>query len=27
MGITEEWWHFTLLNEPYKDQYFTHPVQ
>ncbi|KZN69589.1 M15 family metallopeptidase [Pseudoalteromonas luteoviolacea] len=27
MGLTEEWWHFTLLNEPYKDQYFTHPVQ
>ena len=23
----EEWWHFTLKNEPYKDTYFTFPVQ
>ncbi|KZN33796.1 hypothetical protein N474_16335 [Pseudoalteromonas luteoviolacea CPMOR-2] len=27
IGLTEEWWHFTLLNEPHKEQYFTHPVQ
>ena len=25
--ITEEWWHFTLANEPYPDTYFTHPVK
>ena len=23
----EEWWHFTLKNEPYPDTYFTFPVQ
>ncbi|WP_081310552.1 M15 family metallopeptidase [Pseudoalteromonas luteoviolacea] len=27
MGLTEEWWHFTLSNEPHKAQYFSHPVQ
>ncbi len=21
-GVEEEWWHFTLLNEPYPDRYF-----
>ena len=24
--IAEEWWHFTLQNEPYPDTYFTFPV-
>lgn len=24
--IDEEWWHFTLANEPYPDTYFTFPV-
>ena len=24
--ITEEWWHFTLENEPWPDTYFTFPV-
>ena len=24
--LTEEWWHFTLENEPYPDTYFTFPV-
>lgn len=24
--IAEEWWHFTLENEPYPDTYFTFPV-
>jgi len=24
-GITGEWWHFTLRNEPYPDTYFTFP--
>ena len=24
--LPEEWWHFTLKNEPYKDTYFTFPV-
>ncbi len=23
----EEWWHFTLINEPYPDTYFTFPVK
>ena len=23
----EEWWHFTLSNEPYPDTYFTFPVR
>ena len=22
----EEWWHFTLRNEPYPNTYFTFPV-
>ena len=25
-GIDCEWWHFTLLNEPYPDTYFEFPV-
>ena len=25
--IAEEWWHFTLANEPYPDTYFTHSVK
>ena len=25
-GITTEWWHFTLKDEPYPDTYFDHPV-
>jgi len=25
--IAEEWWHFTLANEPYPDTYFDHPVK
>ena len=25
--IDEEWWHFTLKDEPYPDTYFTFPVQ
>ena len=24
--LEEEWWHFTLSNEPYPDTYFTFPV-
>ena len=24
--LKEEWWHFTLINEPYPDTYFTFPV-
>ena len=24
--ITSEWWHFTLVDEPYPDTYFTFPV-
>jgi len=24
-GIEEEWWHFTLVDEPYPDTYFTFP--
>ena len=24
--LSEEWWHFTLENEPYPDTYFTFPV-
>ena len=24
--LAEEWWHFTLENEPYLDTYFTFPV-
>lgn len=24
--LEEEWWHFTLDNEPYPDTYFTFPV-
>ncbi|MBR0085493.1 MAG: hypothetical protein IJL97_02975, partial [Lachnospiraceae bacterium] len=26
MPLEEEWWHFTLANEPYPDTYFTFPV-
>jgi len=25
--IAEEWWHFTLENEPYPMTYFDHPVR
>ena len=25
--IREEWWHFTLADEPYPDTYFDHPVR
>ena len=25
-GISTEWWHFTLIDEPYKDNYFDFPV-
>ena len=25
--LDSEWWHFTLINEPYPDTYFTFPVQ
>ena len=25
--IAEEWWHFTLVNEPYPETYFDHPVK
>ena len=24
--LEEEWWHFTLADEPYPDTYFTFPV-
>ncbi|MDD4356891.1 MAG: M15 family metallopeptidase, partial [Smithellaceae bacterium] len=23
----KEWWHFTLVNEPYPDTYFNFPVK
>jgi len=26
-GITTEWWHFTLIEEPYPDTYFNFPVE
>ena len=26
-GVEEEWWHFTLLDEPYPDTYFDFPVK
>ena len=25
--LAEEWWHFTLVNEPYPTTYFNHPVR
>ena len=25
--LDEEWWHFTLKNEPYPDQYFDFEIQ
>ena len=25
--LDEEWWHFTLKNEPYSDQYFDFEIQ
>ena len=27
VSIDEEWWHFTLANEPYPDTYFDFPVK
>lgn len=27
MGLEEEWWHFTLRDEPYPDTYFDFPVK
>jgi D-alanyl-D-alanine dipeptidase len=26
-NLPEEWWHFTLNNEPYPDTYFNFPVK
>lgn len=26
-GIDSEWWHFTLVNEPYPDTYFDFPIE
>ena len=26
-NLPEEWWHYTLVNEPYPDQYFDVPVR
>lgn len=26
-AIDEEWWHYTLRNEPFKDKYFDFPIQ
>ena len=26
-GISTEWWHFVLKNEPYPDTYFTFPIE
>lgn len=26
-GISSEWWHFTLANEPYPDTYFDFPIE
>ena len=26
VSLSEEWWHFTLVNEPYPDTYFDFPV-
>lgn len=26
-NLPEEWWHYTLVNEPYPQKYFTHPVR
>ena len=25
--LAEEWWHFTLKDEPYPDRYFDFPVR
>jgi zinc D-Ala-D-Ala dipeptidase len=25
-GIAEEWWHFTLVNEPFPSTYFDFPI-
>ena len=27
VALAEEWWHFTLANEPYPDTYFDFPVR
>ncbi|WP_425330108.1 M15 family metallopeptidase [Synechococcus elongatus] len=26
-NLPEEWWHYTLQNEPYSETYFNFPVQ
>ncbi len=26
-NLPEEWWHYTLVNEPYPQRYFAHPVR
>ena len=26
-NLPQEWWHYTLKNEPFADQYFDFPVQ
>ena len=26
-GIDSEWWHFTLIDEPYPDTYFDFPIE
>ena len=26
-NLPEEWWHYTLANEPYADSYFDFPVR
>jgi D-alanyl-D-alanine dipeptidase len=26
VGIKEEWWHFTLANEPFPTTYFDFPI-
>ena len=27
INYSEEWWHYTLANEPYTDTYFDFPIQ
>jgi D-alanyl-D-alanine dipeptidase len=26
LGIDQEWWHFTMMDEPFKDTYFDFPI-